>query len=348
MNENTIGTIEHTLRLGGCSPFFMTSSFLSSFNAWTNRKNSMKNAIANEEFQKELQRQKEKYEDQKEAEEWAYKFWLRNEQRKFAQMENVRKLENDLQKTDLQMFFKDWPLQISIEAINYKRKKITSEFIPISIVIGKHTKRMSNDPLSTLYDSLVDEIKPILNTLGIDESCVYRFKDKTNVYGGPALAYIYSMMSTFPVVVILPYIDERHGKFNISVGIWNQDSLFPLQKKVLSLDLDSYRIVIDKEYLNKKVIEIEMAYIALAAVMNDTYSLIENNKNLTFPEYAIHKSLSSTFPQIVDFAIEEYKSLLLTSRDITKDYEIAKIPYSPHEQKYIEETLSNAIETLKF
>lgn len=351
MNENVIDTKGYTSSLGGCSPFFMTSSFLSTFNAWRNRENSMKNAMASEEFQKELQRQKELYEDQKEAEEWAFKYWLKSEQRKFAQKENVAKLENDLQKADLQMFFKDWPLQISIEAVNYKRKKCTSGFIPISVIVGKHTKGKANDPLSLLYASLVDEIKPTLSALGIDESCIYRFKDDTDISGGAALAYIYSMMSTFPVVVILPCVDGRHHKFNISVGIWSQDSLFPIQKQVLSLDLDSYRVATDKEYLDKKVEEIKYAYIAIAAVMNDSYSLIENNKRLVFPEYAIRKSLSSTFPQIMDFAIAEYKSLLSTSQNITKGYETAKgifvMPYSSNEQKHIEETLLNTIEALK-
>ncbi len=350
MNEDAIETEKHTSLLKGCSSFFLTSSALSCFNGWKNRKNLIKNAVANEKFQKKLQRQKEIYEDNKEAEEWAFRFWLRGEQRKFAQTENIRKLENDLQKADLQMFFKDWPLQISIEALNDKRKKTTSEFIPMSIVVGKHSKGNVKDPLSVLYDSLVDDIKSVLTTLGINESCIYRFKENTNIYGGAALAYIYSMMSTFPVVVILPSIDVRHGKFNISIGIWNQDSLFPLQKRVFSLDFDSYRIFSDKEYLNYKVNEIKMYYIALSAIMNDSYSLIENDRGLAFPAYAIQKNILSTYPRIVDFAIAEYQSLLLTCKCATRDNTSTKdtfsMPYSLYEQR-IGKVLLKAIGTLK-
>ena len=350
MYEKVTEAEEHKSILEGCSSFFMTSSFLSLFNNWRNRKNSIKNAFTDDEFQKELQRQKEVYENQKEAEEWAFKFWLRKKQREFAQIENSRKLENDLQKADLQMFFKDWPLQIAIEAINNKRKKEITGTIPISIVVGKHTRGDAKDSLSLLYASLVDEIKPILKGLGIQESNIYRFKDRTNVYGGAALAYIYSMMSTFPTVVIMPAVDERHGKFNISVGIWNQDSLFPLQKKVFSLDYDAYRINIDKEYLNTKVKEIKMSYIALASVMNDSYSLIESSKCPTFPEYAIRKSIPSNYPLIMNFAIAEFKSLLLACQGTTKvnlPVENSFFLYSDNFQKRVEEILSKAIKTLE-
>lgn len=351
MNDQNIGAEEHASIFEGCSSFFMTSSFLSLYNGWLNRKNAIENAIADNEFQKELKHQKEIYEDQKEAEEWAFKFWLRRKQRKFSQIENSRKLENDLLKADLQMFFKDWPLQIAIEALNDKRKKEYNGIMPINIVVGKHSKGDVKDPLSLSYSSIVDEIKPVLNDLGIKDSNIYRFKDKNNVNGGAALAYIYSMMNTFPTVVILPSLDERHGKFNISVGLWNQDSLFPLQKKVLSFDYDSYRISVDKDYLNEKVREIRMSYIALASVMNDSYSLIEGSNGLVFPEYAKQKSILKTYPQIKDFALSEYESLLLTCQGaITNSnlpIEDSFSPYNANFQKCVEEVLSKAIETLK-
>ena len=338
-------------QIGGCSPFFVTSSVLSSFNVWKNRKSSKENALANEEFQKELQRQKEVYEDQKEAEEWAFRFWLRKKQREFAYEENSHKLEHDLQRADLQMFFKDWPLQISIEAINDKRKKLTSEFLPFSVVVGKHIAGKENDSLALLYDALVDEIKPTLSNLGVNESYIYRFKEDVNVCGGAALAYIYSMMNTFPVVVILPSVDERHGKYNISVGLWNQDSLFPLQKKVFSLDFNSYRMQVDKEYLKAKVEEIKMSYIALSAVLNDSYSLVENNGSLTFPKYANQYKISSTYPQIVDFAIAEYESLLKscqsTARGMEATGESFYMLYSQKEQKRMAKVLAEGIQTLK-
>lgn len=349
MNEKIIGSEKNTSIFDGCSSFFMTSSALSCFNGWKNRKNLIENAKADLEFQNELQRQKEVYEDKKEAEEWAFKFWLKRKLREFAQIENSRRLENDLQKAEFIMFFKDWPLQIAIEAINDKRKKDNSGFMPISVVIGKHAKGEAKDPLSLLYASLVDDIKPIYGNLGIKESNIYRFKEKINVLGGAALAYIYSMMSTFPTVVILPSIDERHGKFTVSIGVWNQDSLFPLQKEVLSLDYDSYRISVDKEYLNNKMMEIKMSYIAVASVMNDSYSLVESGKSPVFPEYAIHNSIPTTYPHIMNFAMSEFKSLLLTCQGATRDnlsVEGSFSPYSTSFQKRVEEILSKAIEKL--
>lgn len=337
--------------LEGCSSFFLTSSALSCITGWKNRKNLLKNAIADVKYQEELQRQKEIYENLKEAEEWAFKFWLKKQQRNFAKAENLRKLENDLLKADLQMFFKDWPLQIAIEALYVKRKKNMSDFIPMRIVIGRHNKGNISDPLTILYASLVDEIKQILNTLGIDDSYIYRFKENTNICGGATLAYIYSMMSTFPALVILPSIDDRHKKFNILVGIWNQDSLFPFQKKIFSIDYDSNRILVDKEYLKHKMAEIKISYIAISAVINDTYSLIEGNKKLFFPKYAIQNRLSSTYPQIVDFAIREYQSLLDICQDATKKIENTQNAFNmlccPFEKKYIEKVISKAIETLK-
>lgn len=349
MNNKGIGAEEHASIFEGCSSFFVTSSILSLYNGWRNRGNSMQNALADEEFQKELQRQKEVYEDQKEAEEWAFKFWLRRKQREFSQTENSKKLENDLHKSDLQMFFKDWPLQIAIEAINDKRKKEFNGVMPFNIVVGKHSKGEAKDPLSLSYSSLVDDIKTILNSLGIKESNVYRFKDKINVYGGAALAYIYSMMSTFPTVVIMPTVDVRHGKYILSVGMWNQDSLFPLQKEVFSLDYDSYRISIDKDYLKNKLGEIKMSYIAIATVINDSYSLIESGKCPAFPEYAHLRSIPSTYPQIINFALSEYKSLLRACQGDTKIATIevgANFAYSTNFQQRIEEILSKAIEKL--
>lgn len=349
MGEKTIGEEKKFSIFEGCSTFFMTSSMLSLYNGRRNGKDAIKNAVADVEFQKELQDQKEMYEDNKEAEEWAFKFWLKRKQREFAQEEYSRKLENELQKADLQMFFKDWPLQIAIEAINDKRKKDNIGTMPISIVVGKHARGDAKDPLSLLYASLVDDIKPILGSLGIKVSNIYRFKDIVNVFGGAALANIYSMMSTFPTVVILPSIDERHGKFTISVGVWNQDSLFPLQKEVYSLDYDSYRISIDKEYLNNKVVEIKMSYIAVASVMNDSYSLIESAESPRFPEYAIQNSIPTTYPQIMKFAMSEFKSLLQTFQGGTRgdlSTESSLSPYSATFQKRIEEILSKAIEKL--
>ncbi len=57
--------------------------------------------------QRELLTKKNFSEDLKEAEDTAFKLWLRNQRREDARIENAKRLENDLQKSELQMFFKD-------------------------------------------------------------------------------------------------------------------------------------------------------------------------------------------------------------------------------------------------
>ena len=345
-NKYNIGE-QGTSWMSGCSSFFLTSSVLSFLNGERNRDNSKESAIADEKFQRELQRQKELYEDAKEAEERSFKLWFKERQREFARAESIKRLEADLQKADLQLFFRDWPLQIAIEAVNDKRKKGGGGFMPITIIIGKHTIGEAKDPLSILYPSIIDEIKPILKDLGLNESNIYRFKDKTTVMGGAALANIYSMMSTFPTVVVFPQIDERHKLFDISVGMWNQDSIFPIQKKVLSFDFDYKRIVLDKDYLEKKVNEIKMAYITIASVLNDTYSITEGNMTISFPKFAKQKSLSTSYPTLIDFATKEYSSLIMANKSILNQYSsknrALSLPYNAISQKAIEDIITKSI-----
>lgn len=333
--------------LSGCSPFFLNSSALSLFNGCKSRRLSKENAIADEKFQEELRYQKELYEDSKEAEETAFKLWVKDKLREFTRIENAKKLENDLQKADLQMFFKDWPLQISIEAINNKRKQVTSKILPFNVIVGKHSTGDARDPISQLYSSIVDEIKPSLKQFGIIESNIYRFKDKTTVKGGAALANIYSMMNTLPSIIIIPQIDNRNKLYRIFIGSWTQDSLFPIQKEAVQLDFDSTRISLDKDYLNSKLNEIKASYITISAVMNDAYSLVEGNLSLHFPDYAIQNNFKSVYPDLIEYAKNEYLSLLTANKESGSLNPQSMLPYDSKTQYRIYKLLNNAIENLK-
>ena len=245
------------------------------------------------------------------------------------------------------MFFKDWPLQISIEAINNKRKQVTSKILPFNVIVGKHSTGDARDPISQLYSSIVDEIKPSLKQFGIIESNIYRFKDKTTVKGGAALANIYSMMNTLPSIIIIPQIDNRNKLYRIFIGSWTQDSLFPIQKEAVQLDFDSTRISLDKDYLNSKLNEIKASYITISAVMNDAYSLVEGNLSLHFPDYAIQNNFKSVYPDLIEYAKNEYLSLLTANKESGSLNPQSMLPYDSKTQYRIYKLLNNAIENLK-
>lgn len=343
--QNQVG--DNKQHMPGCSPFFLNSSALSILTNKKNRKYAKDSAMADIKFQRELLHQKEFYEDLKEAEDTAFKLWLRNKQREDARIENAKRLENDLQKSELQMFFKDWPLQISIEAVNEKRKRVHNGILPINIIIGKHFMKDASDPLAQKYSNVVDGIKSSLNGFGIAETNVYRFKDDSTLFGGAALACIYSMMNTLPSVVILPRIDNRHKQLIISVGVWSQDSLFPIQKEVLRLNYDSIRIKLDKEYLDYKIAEIQASFITVASVLNDAYSILEGCHSLQFPLFA---NKYKNYPHLMEFAKNEYESLLNTN-DKGVNIEIGQgdtinLPYSNSTKKEITKMLTKAIKQL--
>ena len=304
-----------SVQASGCSWFFITSSILSLVNGKQNIKNSIENARKDEVFQRELQRQKELYEDQKEAEDRAFKLWLKQRQREFARSEASKKLENDLMKEDLKMFIKDWPLHISAEAIIEKRKAMSSvETTPLNIVVGKHYIGESKQ-LDVIYSQMVDMLSVELKESGLINN-VYRFKDDNTVIGGPALANIFALMSNMPAVVLIPRFDKEKDKLSISIGYWNQDSLFPMQKKVLELDYNEMRMVNDKDYSSKKKAEINCSYATIAMVLNDTHLLLENYFKPLFPSFAEKKNISlKTHPSLIDFAQKEYSSL--SSMEVT-------------------------------
>ena len=317
-NPNTNTQSGNTSPMEGCSAFFLTSSALSLINGKKNRTIALEHARQDEQFAKVLLQQKELYEDQKEVEEHAFKIWLKNSQRKFARRMTERRLSNDLALADLRMFFSDWPLQISVEALNEKRQNET-QAKPMCFVIGKAYAGDSKDAFSLLYSEIVDNVTTLLRDMGAKDNCVYRFKDKPNVVGGPALANIYAMMNTFPTVVIMPTINQKNKVISLSVGCWTPDSLFPFQKRVLSMEYDPLRIVNDKEHLIDFKEKYSYACFAVAAVLNDTYNLSEGYNTCLFPQFASKHSLFKKYPDIANFAIREYTSYIDTKNDVIEE-----------------------------
>lgn len=300
----------------GCSLFFITSSAMSIYNGVKNRDNSWENAQNEQEFQNTLLEQKEKYEDLREAEEKAFKIWLRNKQRDFVRIESSTRLENDLAKAELQMFFSDWPLQIAIETINEKRKTFDAnkETAALNIVVGKYNVGPAKDAISKCYTTVVNDIKALLKEVGIREMNVLRFKENTNVVGGAALANIYAMMNGFPTLVILPRFVISDNLISLSIGVWNQESLFPMQKEVYQIECNYTRVNSDKSYFLNKLEEIKYAFATISVVINDSYLLLESFEKPKFPKFALEHSIQDKYPKLLSFAKNEYQSILLASK----------------------------------
>lgn len=324
--SNNLGDAIDKIQASGCSLFFITSSVLSIISGKKNRNLSLENAEKDEDFQRELNKQKERYEDFKEAKDRAFKLWLKQKQRKWVAEETARRVENEFAKVELNMFFEDWPLQLNIATINGRRKTVQNK-VPLNIIVAKHTTG-GKDPLSVLYSKIVDQVQTYLREMNlscVDENsskvCVYRFKndDELKVVGGPALANIYAMMSAFPSIVIQPKLDARNKKVAISLACWNQDSLFPFQRKIMELDYDTSMIDFSNDYLESKKRELICAYATIAIVLNDTYSLIENESDLLFPEFVKKYGIAEQYPRLIEFARKEYSSLLYYNEIIGND-----------------------------
>ena len=303
----------------GCSPFFINSSILSLITGKQNRDAAIANAKDDIAFAEQLQKAKEEYEDWKEAEERALKLWLRDQKRDFARKSAYEKLNRDLAEADLKMFFADWPLQISVEALLRELCQKSEKTMPMRFVIGRFYAGSAKDALSSSYPSIVDNVTTLLQEMGITNACVYRFKECPTVVGGPALANIYAMMSSFPVVVIMPAVDNRLKKLQFAVGCWTADSPFPFQKNVLSIDFNQQRVNSDKAYLDATISKVTYACTTLAAVLYDTYNLSEGVYSCAFPKFAAAKTLRNSYPELTDFAIGEFRAFMNPTTEVITD-----------------------------
>lgn len=293
----------------GCSAFFMTNSALSYYHGKKNREATMEYALQDDNFTKELQRKKEFYEDKKEAEERAFKIWLRNSQREFSKQMAVKKIANDYAEADLKMFFADWPLHISVEALIQKLETQMNDQ-KMCFVIAKAYAGDAKDAFSASYSSLVKKISLLLNEMGLIHNTIYVFKDKPTVVGGPALANIYAVMSNIPTVVMMPSIDNNKKILSLSIGCWTPDSPFPFQKTIFSMDYQLQRMTNDSTYLSACINKFAYACATISAVLNDTYNLTEGEFQCLFPKFALEKALNKNYPEIANLAIAEYSSFI--------------------------------------
>lgn len=350
INSNSQGDSANSSMWEGCSAFFLTNSALSYYHGKKNRKVAMEHALQDERFTKELQRQKELYEDKKEAEERAFKIWLRNSQREFSRQMAVKKLSNDLAEADLKMFFADWPLQISVEALVEKQKKQLHNQ-NMCFVIAKAYAGDAKDAFSRSYSNVVENIALLLNEVGAINNTIYRFKDKPTVVGGPALANIYAMMSNVPTVVMMPSIDNKKKILSLSIGCWTPDTPFPFQKTVFSMDYQQQRITNDSTYLNACITKYAYACATIGAVLNDTYNIAEGVQQCLFPQFAFNKALNKKFPEIANMAIAEYSSFI-DSRNVFYD-ESGEVSaaitemYNEMEREQVERLITESIKKIR-
>ena len=298
----------------GCSWFFIASAVISLITNGKNRRNTLAQLEEDERFQEHLQKAKERYKDEKEAKERAFKALLKQRQREFHREEAAARMERDLDNMELRQFFKDWPLKTSIKAIYDGRKKYPVDDCPLNIIIGKHTAyHPSGDSMLSYeaqYNGIIDSVQNEIKEFGIEATNLFRFCEKNSITGGPAVAYIYAMMSTMPCVVIMPNENHIDKTLSINVSLWTQDALFPYHRSLFTLEYNEAKAIHDKEYFQKKKRELISHYTAICGVFNDIYMLIEKQVKPRFCEYTDLTGLFADYPQLKDFTIKEYSSLV--------------------------------------
>lgn len=336
-----------------CSPFWIASTCLSAYNGWKGRRNQISAAEYELAFQKEMAQIKEQYEDAKEILETEFKRHLKEQQLENDNIQSDLKYKFDLDRDELKMFVKGWPLKLSLQKVQEKRS--TQNELPSSliVIIAKHTGGSKNDILNQIYDGasgIVDNVQSSLKLLGVPDSEVLRFKEDDKILGGAALANIYSMLSAFPTVVILPRIDKLNKRLVISVGCWFANSRIPSQHMVFSLEYDDLKMSLSSEYKTYKQREIESCYTAIAAVMNDVYALMSWGMYPKFPNYAIEKGLIQKYPLIRDFMRSEYYSVIDSNQTkvVLNGHECNAMDliYSKERRNSIEHTIQTILNSL--
>lgn len=337
-----------------CSPFWVTNIFLLVFNGKAARRKQLADGKTERKFQESISEQKNRLEDTKEIIETAFKLRMKEQQREYSNIQSELKLNLDLQKDEVRMFIKGWPLKLSLQAMQELRLSQTDIPSSLSIVIANHNgAAKKGDPLAQIYDGnsgIIDHIQPILGKMGIPGTSILRFKTEEVVTGGAALANIYAMMSNFPTVVIMPRVDKLNQKLIVSIGCWYPNTIMPAQRKVFVLDYNESRMSGNTEYRIAKQAELETSYIAVAAVMNDIYSLMLTGTTPRFPSYAIAKSLHKQYPHIADFMRREYKSLVEGNETKVfidgEEYDAANLLFDDERKSKIRGEIHNIIESL--
>lgn len=336
-----------------CSPYWIVNSCLALVNGWIGRKIQISSAEEERAFQNELKQLREQYEDTKELMEAGFKRHLKDIQIANENIQSELKFNLELEKDELKMFVKGWPLKLALQKVQEKRAALKSLPETLLIIVAKHTGGTRNDILTQIYDGasgIVDNVQNTLAKVGIPDRDVLRFKEKDYALGGAALANIYSMLSAFPTVVILPRIDRLNKHLTISVGCWFAESRIPSQRLVLALDYDDNQMSMSAKYKAEKQKEIEGCYIAIAAVMNDIYSLLASGKTPQFPSFAKSIGLMDKYPLIKEFVRKEYSSLIDNSQTTVMlngvECNAMEVLYSDDRRKAIRSEIETILNTV--
>lgn len=329
----------------GCSPFFLTSSAMSVVTGINSRKQSIINAYEDQAFKKELEIKKEQYEDIKEAQDWAFKKWLKEQNRANARLRSRQKLNNELSKKELKQVFEDWPLKVSIESAIDKLTELNANQ-NLAVIIGKPKSGVGKDLFSIEYDEIVMLVRNILDQYATKRDCVFSFLDDNKVFGGAALATIFSCLSTYPAVMIQPHI--INGKLHFIVNLWTADSANAIQNHAITIDWDERIARNSKEYLLKKKKDICLAISSIACIVNDIYRAIEFQAESRFPEMA--KEYKITDGYLLDYAIKEYKSVLVN--ELPSDFDgnsVNALDYAvePNVLSNVHDIINKTISTLQ-
>lgn len=339
---------------GSCSPFWITNICLSLINGESARERQYADLKDDKEYQDRITRLKNQYEDTKEIMETAFKLHLKEQQREYSNIQTELKLDLDLQKDEVRMFRKGWPLKLSLQALQEIRHQQNSLPESLNIIIASHENALAKgDPLTQIYDGydgLVDNIQSILSSMGIQSKSVLRFREGDFPKGGAALANIYAMMSNMPSVMLMPRVDRTNKKLVISIGCWAPSSIIPMQRKIFELDYHEAMMINDAQYRIKKQKEIETAYLSIAGISNDMYSLTVFGKVPIFGKYCADMGICQKYPLIGEYIKGEYSSLLDSAqtkiRIAGRDYDSMPILFNEETRKKIESYIRDILKSL--
>lgn len=338
-----------------CSPFWLTNLFLSIYNGRNARCKHLINAEEEHSFQEWHTQQKNQFEETKEALDTAFKLRMAEQQREYASIQSILKLNLQKKQDEVRMFVKGWPLKLSLQAVQTARESQLTIPDALNILIATHTGGdvdLQSDPLIRIYDGnagIVDHVQTQLASLGIPTQHVLRFEIGKNA-GGAALANIYSMMSSFPSIVIMPRVDSINEKLIISLGYWYPNSRIPSQRKVFTIDYKADWMRENPSYRTEKQIEIETAYVAIAGVMNDVYALLTNSVSPRFPYCTTAKLVANKYPYIADLMRREYQAIIdCTQTTVYIDgieYDAASLFFDNEKKEKIKKVINSILEYL--
>lgn len=297
-----------------CWVYWITNSALSIVNGLSSRNKQKKDWNAEKDFQQDTTELKNQYENAKEVLETAFKLRLRDLQREYSDIQSELKLDLELQKDELSMFRRGWPLKLSLQVVQEMRRTQTALPSSLTVIIASHDNALpKGDPMTHIYDGnsgIVDTVQRTLNNLGIPKKNVLRFREDNVATGGAALANIYAMLSNFPTVVVMPRVDRDNKQLVVSIGCWSPASVIPMQRKVFELDYNEAMMCNDTAYRIAKQKEIETAYLSIAGSASDIYSLVVFGRSPRFARYVIERNLCGEYPVIGEFVKNEYRSIL--------------------------------------